>query len=210
MQRGSAQRGMNREPVAGDVDAAAEPDLIVPRDMVEEALQSGKSSRAAGQAAMETDRHHLGPLGAFRIENVESVAQIGKELLAAVEALRRRKTHVVGVERIGDYEVVATRHLHPIGQVVGIGIGVVEKAAVFGDEALRVLARAPGVPAKRPLAGEALDRGDGALEVLTLDRLRDVLVIDPTPAMTRHLVAELYHGARRLRIALERHADSKH
>ena len=55
---------------------------------------------------METDVHHLWRTGfTFRIERIETVLQVGKELVAGIEALRRREPHVVGVERIGNDEV---------------------------------------------------------------------------------------------------------
>src|SRR6266478_5952063 len=93
--------------------------------------------------------------------------------------------------------------------LVSIGIGIVEETALLGDETLGILARAPGVPAERPLPGEPSDHCDGAVEVLALDVLRHILVVDPAPAVACHLVAELDHGARRLRIALERHGDGE-
>ncbi len=52
---------------------------------------------------MQTDRHHLRrAFLAFLIERVESILEIGEELVAGVEALRRGKAHVVCFERIGD------------------------------------------------------------------------------------------------------------
>ncbi len=41
--------------MAGDVDTAADPDPVVRRDMVEEALQGGQASGAPGEAAVEAD-----------------------------------------------------------------------------------------------------------------------------------------------------------
>src|SRR6266568_3967718 len=81
----SDRRRMDRPPVPGDVDAAADPDPVVALDMVEEALQRREPPRPPGEAAMEADRHHLRPFGALGVEHVEGVAQIGEELLAAVE-----------------------------------------------------------------------------------------------------------------------------
>ena len=46
-------------PVAGDIDAAGKPNMVVPLHMIEEFHQPGKAGRPPDQAAMEPDRHHL-------------------------------------------------------------------------------------------------------------------------------------------------------
>src|SRR5690242_11024348 len=92
---------MRLPPMPCDVEAAAEPDLVVALDMVEEALQRRKAAGAADEAAMEADRQHLRRACALLVEHVEGVAQIREELVAGIEALARRKAHVVGIERVG-------------------------------------------------------------------------------------------------------------
>ena len=89
------------DPVPGDVDAPRDPDLLVRRDVIEETRQRRGAPGTADEPAMQADRHHLRRGLAFRIERVESVLQIGEELVAGIEALRRGEAHVVGVERIG-------------------------------------------------------------------------------------------------------------
>ncbi len=105
---------------------------------------------------MEADVQHLGRTRlALGIERVEGVLQVGVELLARVEALRRRKAHVVGVERVGQDEDRPGARFLPVGQVVGIGVGDVEEVAL-GGEFQRVLGGAAGVPAERRLARHRL------------------------------------------------------
>ena len=72
----------------------------------------------AEQAAVHADRHHLRPVVALGVEHVEGVAQVGEEVIAGVEALRRREAHVVGVERVGHDEV---RHVRAVG-LLDLGI----------------------------------------------------------------------------------------
>ena len=47
-------------PVAGDVDAAGDPDLVLGPDVVEELLEAGEAAGHADEAAVEAERHHLG------------------------------------------------------------------------------------------------------------------------------------------------------
>src|SRR5437764_6669198 len=85
-----------------DVDAAREPDALMPGGVVDKAFERGGAARPPGEATMQPDRHHARPRLALAIENVEAVLQIGEELITRVEALRRREAHVVRVEGIGD------------------------------------------------------------------------------------------------------------
>ena len=95
---------MRRDPVPRDVDATRNPDAVVPLHVVEETRERRDPSRAPDEPAMQADRQHLRRVEAariaFAVERVERVAQVREELLAAVESLRRREAHVVGVERI--------------------------------------------------------------------------------------------------------------
>ena len=81
---------MLRVPVAGDVDAAGDPDLFVVEDIVDEAGEGSGAARAADQAAVQADVQHLRLAGlAFTIKDVEGILQIGEELIAGIEPLRR-------------------------------------------------------------------------------------------------------------------------
>jgi hypothetical protein len=56
----STAERMLRDPVPREVYAPADPDLVPGLDIVEEAAQRRKASGAAGQTAVQPDRHHLG------------------------------------------------------------------------------------------------------------------------------------------------------
>ncbi len=83
----------------------------------------------------------------------------------------------------------AAADLDPVGQVVSVGVAVVEEAALFDDQAARVRADPAGVPADRAAAGRALDRLDRPLDVRPLLGFGDVLVVDPAPAVAGDLEA---------------------
>src|SRR5436305_2087840 len=97
----SAKSGMRMvfQPVAGDVDAARHPDFAFGGKVSQETLEGSNASRAAGQPAMQPDRHHA---TAFGTQDVESVLEVLEELLAGIEALRGGEAHVVRVQRIGN------------------------------------------------------------------------------------------------------------
>jgi hypothetical protein len=85
---------------------------------------------------------------------------------AADNPLRRRKSHVVGVERVWhDQPRLAVSRI-PITQIVSIAVGIVDEAALLGDEPMRVGAAAAEISAERPLAGSATMNFDRAPEVL--------------------------------------------
>ena len=79
---------MHPQPVPGNIGAAADPDIRVPADMVEEALQRGSARRTAGKAAMQPDRHHLRRLRPFLAQEVEGVGQVLGEAVIRGEAGR--------------------------------------------------------------------------------------------------------------------------
>src|SRR5439155_20789506 len=178
--------GMVLQPVARDVDAARDPHFAFPARITQKALQRSEASRPADEAAMQADRHHAPALG---MKNVERVLQVIEELLAGIEALRRREAHVVGVERIWNHELrLAIAKVVP-RQIVVVVVGVVHEAAILDHQAPGVGAGAPGVPAERPLAGQAPLDLDRALHVLALGFDGHVLVVYPAPAVVRDLVA---------------------
>ena len=82
---------------------------------------------------MQANRQHLRRVQAVRIpfpvQSVERRLQIVEELGAAVESLRGRKAHVIGIERVGDHQMrharlcrIAGRDLSPVRQVIRVGI----------------------------------------------------------------------------------------
>lgn len=202
-------------PMTRDIDTARHPYAIVLLDVVEETLQPAKTPRPAQQPAVHADRQHLRRFVALGVQHVECVTQVVEEVLAGVEALRRREAHVVRIERVRDDQLrrrAAARHgdVHPERQVVAIVVGVVQEAAVFRDETVRVRAVAAGIPAERTLARHALDRFHPEAHVLGLELGRHALVVNPAPAVARDLMTELDECAREFRMALDRHADAEH
>ena len=69
----------------------------------------------------------FGVFRAFLVHRVESVPEIGEELIPRVEALGGREAHVVGVEGVGNDKVGPACGLGPEGQVVVVIVGVVEE-----------------------------------------------------------------------------------
>ena len=51
-------------------------------------------------------------------------------MFARIEALRRSKAHVIGIQRVGNDQML----FHPIGQIIRIGIGGIEKSAFLPDK----------------------------------------------------------------------------
>src|SRR5579872_2497992 len=74
--------GMGLRPMPRYIDAPAHPDPVMGRDVIEETAQGGKAAGPADQAAMQPDRQHFRGLRALLIEDVETVFEIGQELLA--------------------------------------------------------------------------------------------------------------------------------
>src|SRR4051794_31946737 len=100
MCRGSLRRVVG-DPVPDDVDPARDPDALVARHVVEEALQRGEPGGTADDAAVQPHRQHLRrAVQALAVEDVERVAQVREELVAGAEALRGGEPHVGGVERV--------------------------------------------------------------------------------------------------------------
>src|SRR3954466_11959965 len=69
---------------------------------------------------------------------------------------------------------------------------------------------AAGVPAKRPLAGDALDRLPAEPHMLGFFFRRYVLIVNPAIAMTRDLMAEFDECTRHFRMPFDRHAHAEH
>jgi hypothetical protein len=194
-----------RGPVAGDVDPAREPDALMAGGVVDEAPERHDPAGPADQAAVEAHGHHP---PAFGIERVEAVAQIGLELVARVEALGRGEAHVVGVERVGDDELVAPARPDPVGQVVGVAVGDVVEAALLGDEADGVHRAAPEVPAARARAGHLGVEADGLGQMRAFLGLGHVAVFDPLQPVAGDLPAGLGHGGDLFGVPSERGGDA--
>jgi hypothetical protein len=176
--------GVVLRPVAGDVDAAREPDPVLRCRVVEEPHQPGNLSRAADQPVVQPDRHHLrAARRALGMERVEGILEVLEELLAGDVAGRGGEAHVVGFQRIGDDQLVARADLQPIGQVVVIGVGDIGKAALLGHQTHGVGAAAAGVPAKGAFPDHLGMQADRGGDGFALFGLGHVLVFDPFQAV---------------------------
>src|SRR5687767_8848236 len=100
---------MSGHPMPGDVNAPAYPCMLVLQNVVQKALQSRDASRPADQARMQADRKHFWRVEparvAFAIERIERIAQVIKELRAAIEALHGGEAHVVAVQCVRHNQV---------------------------------------------------------------------------------------------------------
>ena len=76
-------------PMTRNIDAPADPNLVVLPDMIDETLEGMNTPGPANQPTMQADRHHPRDSSALGIERIETVPQIGEKLIARVESLRR-------------------------------------------------------------------------------------------------------------------------
>ena len=76
--------------MSGDIDASRDPDLVVALHVVEEPLERGDPSRATHQSTVQPDREHLRCARySLRVQDVEGVAQVREELLAAAARMEK-------------------------------------------------------------------------------------------------------------------------
>src|ERR1700722_5234486 len=96
-------------PVLRDLQPRRHPDAVVSPDVVEKAHQGRGAAGTSDDPAMQADRHHLRRGRAFGIEHVETILEIGEELIAAAEPLRIDEAHVVGIEAVGNDQMRSGR-----------------------------------------------------------------------------------------------------
>src|SRR5262249_34583722 len=210
-QRASARRcRMRGDPVSGDVETPCEPHAVVLCHVIECALEPGGARRMTDEPEVQAERHHLGLRPTLAIEHVEAVLH-EREVVVGREEAAAPELRVVGRQAVRDDEVRAVVHPHPVRQLVVVGVGVVQKAALLDQEAPRVHA-GPGaaVPAEWPLADGLLHRLDGLPDVLALLRLGELPVLDPAPAVRADVEAGFADRRRDRRVALERQRAAEH
>src|SRR5262249_40455488 len=139
-----------------------------------------------------------------------AVPEVGEEIVARVESLWRPELHVVVVERVRDDQMPRAVHLHPVREIVVVGVGVVKESTGFDHEPACVGAEPTRVPAEGPLARHLCEAVDGQPDVLALDGLAHELIVDPAPAVAHHLVTGFDDRAGRLRMTLESHGHREH
>src|SRR6202043_561421 len=128
--RSSGRSGKAGPPVAGDVLATAYPPLGVPADVLDEADQRLRPAGMPRQPHMQPHRHHARALRTLFVEDIEAVAQKGEEILAGTENAEA-EFRIIGSQRVRYNEVRTVIPPHPIGQLVVVGVAVVEKPAVL-------------------------------------------------------------------------------
>ena len=70
----------------GDLVASADPDPVVAQDVIDETGKRGGACRLAGEAAMQSNGHHLRRPLALAVERVEIGAQRDEEILGLTPA----------------------------------------------------------------------------------------------------------------------------
>src|SRR5579883_59536 len=206
----AARRRMRLAPMLGDVAAGAEPDAVAFRRIVEELDQPRRLAWPADQPVMQRHAHDLRPLGAFLVEQIEAIDHVSGEFVGGAEAGVAVETVVVGFERIGDDEVIVIAHANPEGQLVAEIVAVVPEAAMLDQEPARIDARPAVEPADGRRAGQLLDRGDGALDMLALLVFLHLVIIEPAPAMADDLVSVFDEGASQFGAHIQAADDAEH
>ena len=186
--------------------------------VVEEALQGGKACRASDQAAVQTNRQHLGRIQTGRVtlpvQHVEGILEVIKKLGTRIETLHRGEAHVIGVECVRHHQMrlrlAMGLNLDPIGQIVRVGVGVIYEAAMLDHQAPRVGTVAPGVPALRRGTGHGAKLIHRFNQMRTLGGFVHHLIRNPAQAVAGNFVSTFEHRRHRLGVALHRHRNAKH
>src|SRR6266850_1491654 len=174
-------RGVCGDPVLGDVDAACDPHAPVPVDIVQRALETRGARRMPDEPHVQPERYHLGLRLALAVEHVEAVLHEG-EIVVGGEEAAAAELRIVRREAVRHDQMRTLVHAHPVGQLVVVGVRVVEKAALLDQEAPRVHAGpVAAVPAHRPLADRLLQRLDGHPDMRALLGFGELVVLDPPP-----------------------------
>ena len=69
-------------PMVRNIDAPADPNIVVLPDVIDKTLKGMNTPGPADQTAMQANRHHSRDPSALGIEHIETVAQIGEKLIA--------------------------------------------------------------------------------------------------------------------------------
>ena len=75
-------------PMAGDIYAPAEPDVLVTGGIFDESLQRGDPARAAHDPTMQANGHHARGFFALSIQRIKTVLQIVIKLIPRIKSLR--------------------------------------------------------------------------------------------------------------------------
>ena len=150
---------------------------------------------------------------ALLVEKVEGVAAVGEKVLAGAE-VAGAEFHVVVGERIGHDQMRLAVLLHVVGQVVVVGVAVIEKTAFLDDQAARVARSARSgstsrAGARRPCCFEARDRARDVAPLLVLASLKCSTQRQPWQQMSWP-AATIACGGRRMALERQRAAEDRH
>src|SRR5436305_10631476 len=107
----------------------------------------------------------------FSAKQIDSVAQEFTKFVSGRKATAHESCIVVG-QAIWNHQVMPSADPYPIGKLVIISVGIVQKAAFFDDKPTRIDARTiAAIPAVRSLPNQPRQRGDGPPNTLSLFRL---------------------------------------
>jgi len=137
-----------RKPVVGDVDPPCDPGVAPVGNMPEDPVEGADAAGSPDHPQVKADRHHLRRVRPLAMQPVEGIDHIGGEIGGAAEPVGMEKLHVVGVERIRQYQVPLVSDPHEIWQVVIVRVAVVEEAAFLdltepGDRVCQPTGRLP-------------------------------------------------------------------
>ena len=183
--------------------------MVMRHDMVKKPDKASEAGRAANQPAMQADRHHFRGGFPLLIQHIKRVSQVACKLITIVESLRRRKPHVIRIQRVGNDQMWLCHLGGPERQIIRVIIGVIEKATLLGDEITRVLAGSASIPAKRPRAADIGMDGDGAGHMFGLLIAAHAMVIDPAITVRGDLMTISKRTLNHRRMPLHRHGDGK-
>src|SRR6266403_6168365 len=157
---------MVQAPMPGDRLSIAQPDTLMALDVIEQAHQCADPAGTSNDAPVQADGHHARPaFAAQSIQPVEGIAAIGEEIVAGCEVAAALQAAVVAVEGMRNHQMRPSADSNPVGQVVVVGVAVVQKAAGLYHESTRVGAGPPSVPPQRSAAYEPGDDLDVAPHV---------------------------------------------
>ena len=84
---------------------------------------------------MQAYGHHFRRRGAFRPEPVDGIDAVFREIVAIGETAATLEAHVVGIEGVGQHHMRVPADFPHEGQIVVIGVAVVQKAALLDQQA---------------------------------------------------------------------------
>src|SRR5215217_3051179 len=197
-------------PPVRDVDPSCEPHVTLLKRVLDEFLERRSASSLPDPPRVQPDRHHAGVGRSFIPQVIESTPAIIKEGGRIGVALRQYVPNIVVCQRVGDNEVTLAFDLNVVGQIVVIGVRVVDEAALFDEQFARVDGGAvPTVPSSRSLAAGLLHGLYRGLHVSLFLFSRELPDLLPAPAVATRLMAGSLQPLADLRIAFKGHRATK-